>query len=663
MHTRAARLQAGTLGALAGFLALAIAWTWPLAAHPASRIPNDPGDPFLNIWILWWNAHAVPFTDRWWNAPIFVPMPGALALSEHLAGLGVITTPLQLGGASPVVAYNAAFILSYALSGFFTFLLVRRLTRSPAAALVAGMACACAPYRSTQLAHIQVLTSQWMPLALLAMHAYLDGGSRRWLVVFGAAWLLQALSNGYYLLFFPVFILLWLVWFGLGPQRSRAVALAAAWIGSSLVLIPVLLKYLSVHRALGLSRSAGEMQMFSAGLRSFVTPGPALAFWQTPPLDLPEAYLFPGLTAVALVVAAGVSALRRTRDARSAHEPRPPASTLAFYAAATVMFWALAAGPAAEGAPMLARLRPYTVLLWLPGFGGLRAPARFAMLASLALAVAAGLAFHWLWRNLRKGRAALMTVVLAGLAFDGWMKPIPLLSRPGRILLPAIPGASVLELPADDLTLNVGAMFRATVHQRPLVNGYSGYTPPHYELMTTALKRGDPTVIQELAQGRSLIIIVNEELDPGRRLFDLVEGLPGVQAAGSSGAGKIYVLPAQPRARVPPAGAVWPAASRHGLTGQTEFDLGAERIVRSIELPFRWRYRELDPRMAIDVSRDGSAWTTVWEDWTGGLAVRAALAGPLEIPLRFPLNDVPARYLRLRPFAAWMERELRIIGP
>src|SRR5262249_56605611 len=124
------------------------------------------------------------------------------------------------------------------------------------------------------------------------------------------------------------------------------------------------------------------------------------------------------------------------------------------------------------------------------------------MLASVALAIAAGVAFHRLRGPLRTGRIALTCLALAGLAFDGWMKPIPLLSRPGRIILPPVPDAAVLELPADDLTLSVAAMFRATEHQRPLVNGYSGYTPPHYELLTRSLKRGDPTAIQELAPGR-----------------------------------------------------------------------------------------------------------------------------------------------------------------
>src|SRR5574339_1119469 len=73
------------------FTALAVFWTWPLTAHLSSRIPHDPGDPVLNTWILWWNAQTLPFTDAWWSPPIFYPMPGALALSEHLFGTALVT--------------------------------------------------------------------------------------------------------------------------------------------------------------------------------------------------------------------------------------------------------------------------------------------------------------------------------------------------------------------------------------------------------------------------------------------------------------------------------------------------------------------------------------------------------------------------------------------
>ena len=85
---------------------LTLALHWPLLDRLGSAVPSDLGDPLLNIWILWWNAHHVPLTEAYWNAPAFAPAPYAFALSETLLGLTWLTTPLQWLGASPVLAHT-----------------------------------------------------------------------------------------------------------------------------------------------------------------------------------------------------------------------------------------------------------------------------------------------------------------------------------------------------------------------------------------------------------------------------------------------------------------------------------------------------------------------------------------------------------------------------
>ena len=99
-------------------------WTWGLALvlivftfirHAAllggfdSAIPTEPRGPLFNTWILWWNAHHVPFTTAYWNAPAFAPAPYALALSETLLGLTWLTTPLQWLVGSPFAGANVTF--------------------------------------------------------------------------------------------------------------------------------------------------------------------------------------------------------------------------------------------------------------------------------------------------------------------------------------------------------------------------------------------------------------------------------------------------------------------------------------------------------------------------------------------------------------------------
>ena len=646
------------LASLLLFLLLAVAWTWPLAASLSLRIPHDPGDPILNMWILWWNAHAIPFSARWWDPPIFYPMTGALALSEHLAGVAIVTTPLQWAGVSALAAYNIALILSFALSGFFAFLLGRRLTGSALAGLCAGLAYGFAPYRSSQLAHLQVLTSQWMPLALLAMHVYVESGRRRWLAVFAAAWLIQALSNGYFLLFFPVLIALWLTWFvdwHTAPRRGGA--LLAAWFGSSLLLVPSLLHYLRVHRALGLTRTAGDMQHFSAKLDSFVHAGRMLMFWPSVPADTQEEFLFPGVTAVAIVIAAAVASLVWRQRARDTRAP------FLFYSAATLLMWAFALGPAPEGSGVLALLHPYTLLTYLPGFDGLRAPARFVMLAVLCLAVAASLAFRRLAPARPTWRWTFAVVVMAGLSIDGWMRPMPVAPAPGRVMFPEIPNSLVVELPVDEGSVSTAAMYRAMSHGRPLINGYSGHTPPHYAILSLALKRLDPTALLAVAGGRPLVIAINERYDENGALRRLVGGLPGVERDGGSSAGSIFVIPARAQVRVPPDGMPLPATLTTLPREHAVLDLGSPRTIRTIGFALRWHYPELGERLAIETSLDAATWTTVWEDWTGGPAIAGALQDPLENPVRITLPDPTARYIRIHPAPAWLSRELTVYGP
>jgi hypothetical protein len=640
------------------FAALSIVWTWPLSTHITSRIAFDPGDPLLNTWILWWNAQAIPFTDEWWNPPIFFPMRGALALSEHLAGVAVFTTPLLLLGGSPALAYNVALLLSYALSGFFAYLLVRHLTGSTAAAICAGLAYGFAPFRAGQLSHLQVLTSQWMPLMLLGLHRYLATSRRRWLAVFGAAWVLQALSNGYYLLFLPVLLFLWFLWFVVAPRRWReARAIAAAFIVSSLALVPTLLEYREIHSALGLVRGRTEIMQFNAHAGSFLNPPHMLAFW--PPRNVPtiEDFLFPGVTVVALALAGLVLTIARSGTDSAMRR------MLMFYVGAAVIMAALAFGPAAPDAGLAGWLRPYEWLVRLPGYNGLRVPVRYAMLMALCISVAGGLALRVLLPAAARWRAAVLAVAIAGIVADGFMDPMPVSPAPGRVELPRVPAATVLELPPDDASVSVGAMFRSMSHRLPLINGYSGHIPTHYGILCQSLRRDDPSAVIELARGRTLLIIVSERRDPGGYFRRLVESIPGVQRGDVSGAGMSFILRAQPRDRRPSGGTPHPFTVSKQPRSHVVLDLGAPRVVRSIEFTLREFWPEFGRRFAIETSPDGAAWQTIWEDWTGGAALAGALEDQVRVPVQLTLPDVTTRYLRLHPVEDWLLRDLRVLGP
>jgi hypothetical protein len=243
------------------------------------------------------------------------------------------------------------------------------------------------------------------------------------------------------------------------------------------------------------------------------------------------------------------------------------------------------------------------------------------------------------------------------------MRPMPLVAPPGRAIVPAVRGAAVLELPPDAGIVNTAAMYRAMQHERPLVNGYSGHTPPHYAVLSTAIARGDPSVLDELARGRPLVLMVADRMDADGALRRLVESRPGIEAHGATGAGSMYVLPARPAALRPPTGRSLPFAITTVERNRAEIDLGSAQVVRTVEFGLRWHAASLDPRIAIEASVDRLTWSTVWEDWTGGLALAGALEDPRTAPVRMPTADVRARYLRIHPAPSWMLRELTVHGP
>ena len=315
------RWLAPWLGAAAGYTALIVFFTWPLATHLSSVLPHDTGDPLFGAYLFWWNAHVLPLTERWWNAPFFWPTPGALGLSEHLLGFSPVTLPLQWLGAGPIATYNITFLLSFVLSAMTMHVFVFGLTRRHGAAWVGAVLFAFSPYRTAQIAHIQVLWTFWMPLALLALHRYAGDGRRRWLALFGAMWLGQAASNGYYLLFFPVLVGCWVLWFLISQRDLRkTAALLATSAVASIPLLPILLGYERIHHRLLLERSISEIRDFSADVTAFVTAAPSSLLWSRLSAGArPEQELFPGIMPVLLVAAAVILALVRAPNVESSH--------------------------------------------------------------------------------------------------------------------------------------------------------------------------------------------------------------------------------------------------------------------------------------------------------------------------------------------------------
>src|SRR5262249_13049337 len=138
-------------------------------------------------------------------------------------------------------------------------------------------------FRIASIPHLQVLSSAWMPFVLYGLRRHFDTGRTAALAGAAAAWILQNLSCGYYLLFFSPIVGCYIVWELTIRGRWRD-ARALARVGAACAIVavaavPFLLPYLELRR-LGFSpRSLAETRKFSADVYAYFTADPNLRLW------------------------------------------------------------------------------------------------------------------------------------------------------------------------------------------------------------------------------------------------------------------------------------------------------------------------------------------------------------------------------------------------
>jgi hypothetical protein len=485
------------------FSALAVAVTWPLALHLGDSIPSDVGDPLLNAWILGWDAERLRHGLKGlWDAPIFYPYQHTLAFSEHLLGIAVFVAPIFWLSGNPLIAYNVAFVLSFVLAGVGMFLLVRELTGSSEAAWIAGLIFAFSPARFGHISHLQVLMSGWMPLSLWALHRFLKSRSALSLAAFIVFALAQCLSNNYFIYFLalPTAIV---ALHGLyrAPAAERPRLLAGLAIAAGVIvaaLTPIAVMYLRVRREFGFRRTVEDATSFGADLATYFHGNdgvrPPLSLWRHLPFASkpagPEGELFVGMIALTLAAIGIVLGCRRWRssDFRNAR----------VYGAIAAIALLLSCGIEPTAWSVHLPIGGLYQLLFnlLPGFDGIRVPARLAVVVLLAAAVLAGIGVSALLRDRRPAIAWALTGVLAvTILLEGYAAPLPLAfvgrgGRPDRSAYNWIrdhaPGP-ILEMPDGDLAPLLqpfGYEYQTLFHGQPIVNGSSGYSSPLDDFIT-----------------------------------------------------------------------------------------------------------------------------------------------------------------------------------
>jgi hypothetical protein len=434
---------------IGAFALLTVLLTYPLILYFTSHIPShmDLAPAIVEHWIytwgFWFVKHLVVGARHWsfFTDALYYPR-GVDLTYPVLFGLG-----LPLAAAIPVVpflgvilTFNLFVFITFVVTAYATFLLVRDLTNDNGAALISGIIFAFSPFQMARLlGHFGIVTSTiWLPLYVFFFMRAMTYGYIHYLILAPLVISLTFFSHPYYaifLMFFTVFYIIYHLIFNRDCPiknllRTRLLPMSCLTVLFSLPLIWILL----THSTTGFHMYSPKLAAYqhSADLLAFFLPSThhSISGNLVKPIFYShfigsdtEQTVYMGYTVLVLSVIAVVKA---------------PKAQTRFWLVSAIAFFVLSLGPFlriyGENSFEIAGLSvafplPYFPILFIPGLKAMRGPSRFAIMSMLALAVLAGYGVRHLLKRFEGQVGATLVLLgllltLIGLEFS--IVPVPL---------------------------------------------------------------------------------------------------------------------------------------------------------------------------------------------------------------------------------------------
>jgi hypothetical protein len=468
-----------------GYTFLTIGMTYPLVFQLNAGLASHTPDVWILAWDNWWIQQALAHGQNIFFTPLMFH-PNGVSLAAHSFSFThtLISSLFQIF-TNPIAAFNLATFAIFPISGLGMYLLAKHLTSSRAAAWIAGLIYAFAPYHMTQaLGHPHLAYVQFIPCAVLFTLKAIESFRGRYLVTAILFFTLTAYAGQHLL----VVAFTWLVIFlpiellvrGQRLRKQFVLSAAAIVLGTLVLSFPLYQPALSdvLH-----GQSIGELQTGefddaqTDALAYFIPTRYQPVFGSA----LEETYRnlsknnlwMPYLGYIALILAAiGVIARRK--------------NALPWIVSGLVCIL-LALGPQLRlnGTTYSNIVLPFTLLQNIFPFSFLRSPDRFNLVVSLPLAVSAAYGMAALSRKLvsTRRRIALITGLSLVILFEYLNSPYPIMPRPDTSPFIAQMASdpdpyAVIDLPMGRNPSKV-YLYYQSLHHKPLVEGHVSRTPDH----------------------------------------------------------------------------------------------------------------------------------------------------------------------------------------
>jgi hypothetical protein len=486
------------------YLVIALVIFYPLTLNMSTMTPGSGGDSFQNLWDIWWVNYALfhLHASIYFTPLLFWPVGANLVYQTMPPLLALLSAPFQLLGT--VFAYNAIFLLGFALSGVTMFLLADYLFKNKTAAFIAGMVFTFSTFHIAQsFAHIHFIDIEWVPLFLyFALRTIKE--DKRYINAIGmaASFALSTLMGNIQqsIMLFMLLALMVIIYALNKPTRHRilskrfavcmALFLAAAFVIGSWNYVPMLMVLLK--GGLSSANSLNSVQYnvvwshdllslfipsFYNGIFSFISSAPSV-YGPYFSVDPTERVAYIGFTVIALALY-GIYANKKK---------------IAMWLILAAVFGWLTLGPYLQvGGSITPVPGLYYLYHVIPVINIIREPGRFDLIFTMMLAILAGYGAKALFDRLGAGNgkrstlmaAAAVLALLIIIESNGMplsnaliasraatqVEPPALYQTLGNLTgnfsvleLPALPGKSALYVGEDT--------YYTSITHKPLIGGY-----------------------------------------------------------------------------------------------------------------------------------------------------------------------------------------------
>ena len=484
--------------AFALFILVSI-FTYPLIFKFTSYIPAfySTDEPYAALWHFWWLAyshqqHLISTTTSFIAAPFgFTFAPSGYYLWGNINKILSIVL-------NNIVAYNIQVVLSYMLSFWFMFLLVKKITKNYLSSIFSALIYTFCPYHAVRTwQHLGLAQIQWIPLYLLSLVNFAQEQSKKNILFAALCFALVFNFDFYYAYFtfivtvvFFIYVLIqkkYLNKFKFVFSMLFVGAVCFIFILPNLVNVFLFMKQAQLNQTaqgdFGYIRNFGDLFAQSARPLSYLLPvtthpifggfAESMVGSSLYGVSLTEHALYLGWVGIIFAIFASRVWLRkRNHDYLNCDER----FYLGFFVVLAFVAWLFSQPPWWQIGRFKLYMPAFFMYKLLPMF---RANCRFGIILMLAIAVLAGFGLKlFLQRFQSQKTRVVVTILLCSLVlFEFWNYPpfkVVNVKNVNQVYywLRDEPGNFVVaEYPLDADSPNELYKFYQTVHKKKIING------------------------------------------------------------------------------------------------------------------------------------------------------------------------------------------------